>query len=112
MAGFSIILLMMLFCWPAVLLLMVVYLVAAAAAEFVMSPAFPCRLVSMACGTFAAIDVVRVLWRHHKEKDACPLTKGLFVRPGVFALLSAAFFVAMIVICGSMLLTWVQSTQS
>ena len=106
MAGFSIILLLMFFFWPLMLVYALFSIVAVAAAEFVTSAAFPCLIGAIILSTLAAADVIRILWRHYHERDAFPLRKELFIRPLVLVLLAFALFVAMCVICGSMILTW------
>lgn len=107
MAGFSIILLMLVF-WPVLLVLSLGVMLAVAAAEFVMSPAFPCLLASMAFGIAALVDLVRLLWRRHKEESPEPFRIGMLSRPALLALVSFALFVVMCVISANMVMAWYQ----
>ena len=106
MAGFSIVLLILLFCWPLMLVYGVVSIAAVAAAEFIMSPAFPCMLGSILFSLLAAIDLARIVWRRFREGESFVIERKLFVRPVVLAVIAFALFVVMCVVCGSMLLEW------
>ena len=108
MAGFSIVMLMMLL-WPVMLVIAAVALVATAAVEFVNSPAFPCLVASTLCGVAAAVDVVRILWRRWRGGASYALTGRMFMLPGILCLASFALFVAVCAIAGSMLLDFFRS---
>lgn len=108
MAGFSIILLMLLFS-PLILLASLALLLGYAALEFVQSPAFPLMLLAILFSVLAFVDVARIVWRRYKEHDAFPLTWSLLVRPAILVAISFALFVAMCVVAGSMVLAWYQS---
>lgn len=107
MAGCSIVFLTIVML-PALMVVSLVGLVVLAAAEFVMSPAFPCLVVSVLCSTLAFVDLVRILWRHHREGDAFPLERGLLVRPLVLFGVAFVLFVAMLALSGAMLYAWYQ----
>ena len=112
MAGCSIVVLSIIMA-PAMLVISIGVLVCMAAMEFVTSAAFPCLVGAVIFSGLAVIDVVRLLWRHHREKDAFPLTGRLFVRPAILCVVAAVLFVAMCVIAGSMLLAfWNELTAS
>ena len=111
MAGFSLILIMLVFLWPVMLVGTIVTFVAIAAAEFVTSPAFPLLIISGVLGTLAAVDLIRILWRKYREREAFKLEGRLFVRPAILCVLSFAVFVAMCVLTGSMILDWYHSLE-
>ena len=97
---------------PAMMLIAVVGVVVLAAAEFVMSPAFPCLLVSMTCSIAAIIDMARILWHRYREGPAFELTKRVFVRPLILCVVAAAFFAATLAISGSMLYEFYTSVSN
>ena len=111
MAGFSIVLLTLLF-MPLLVVIGLVALVFVAAIEFVQSAAFPLLIVCIICNCLAFVDVARIAWQWFRERDTIELSWRLLVRPAVLCLIGFAFFVAMSVVAGSMLIDWYNSLQS
>ena len=112
MAGCSIVFLMMFIFWPVLLVMALVYLVVAVAEAFITSLAFPLLLGAAVFSTLAAIDLIRILWHRYKEGATYVITKELFIRPAVCAAIAFVMFVAMCVVCGSMMLDWYYSVNA
>lgn len=112
MAGCSIVFLMMFIFWPVLLVMALVYLVVAVAEAFITSLAFPMLLGAAVFSTLAAIDLIRILWHRYKEGETYVITKELFIRPAVFAAIAFVLFVAMCVVCGSMIFDWYHAVSA
>ena len=106
MAGCSIVFLMMFIFWPFLLVMALVYLVVAVAEAFITSLAFPLLLGAALLSSLAAIDLIRIVWHRYREGESYVITKELFVRPAVLAAIAFVLFVAMCVVCGSLILSW------
>ena len=107
MAGFSIILLMLVL-WPFMLVGMLLTVAFAATVEFVTSPAFPVFLASLVVSGIALIDVIRILWGHVRDKTLREMHLKEFVRPTILCLV----FAVACIMTGSMLYTWWQSIET
>ena len=70
MAGFSIVMLVLLFAWPIALVIGVCYLTFEAAALVVTSPAFPFLIMAMIAATAGTVNAALVMWRHYKATEA------------------------------------------
>jgi|GEM_PF-6337946 len=79
MAGFSIVMLTLLFAWPIFLVVAVFYLTFEAAALVVTSPAFPFIIAAMVAGTLGTANAALVLWRRYKNPDGAKLTLRSFM---------------------------------
>ena len=111
MAGFSIVMLTLLF-MPVLVVVGLVLLVFAAAVEFVQSAAFPLLIACVIFNCLAFADVVRTAWRWFPARETMRLSWRLLVRPAVLCAVGGVFFVAMCVVAGSMLLDWFNQVQS
>lgn len=105
MAGFSIILLMLVL-WPFMLVGMLLTVAFAATVEFVTSPAFPVFLASLVVSGIALIDVIRILWGHVRDKTLREMHLKEFVRPTILCLVAFLLFAVACIMTGSMLYTW------
>ena len=79
MAGFSIVMLTMLFALPVVLVVAVLYLTFETAALVVTSPAFPFIIAAMVAGTLGTANVALVLWRRYKDPEGAKLSLRSFL---------------------------------
>ncbi|MBP3893126.1 MAG: hypothetical protein J6D34_03705 [Atopobiaceae bacterium] len=111
MAGFSIVMLTLLL-MPLFVVIGLVMLVLAAAVEFVQSAAFPLLIVCIICNCLAFVDVARIAWLWFRARDTFVVSWRLLVRPAVLCAIGFAFFVAMSVVAGGMLLDWYHSMES
>lgn len=111
MAGFSIILLMLVL-WPFMLVGVLLTVAFAATVEFVTSPAFPVFLVSLVVSGIALIDVIRILWGHVRDKTLREMHLKEFVRPTILCLVAFLLFAVACIMTGSMLYTWWQSIET
>ena len=111
MAGCSIIMLMLVL-WPFMLVGTVVTIAFVAAVEFVTSPAFIFLVASVIFGALAAADVIRILWRRHREGPSYELNLRTFMRPLVLCGMSMALFLVMVLLTGGMLLAWYQEMRA
>ncbi|MBR1828574.1 MAG: hypothetical protein IJ781_03560 [Atopobiaceae bacterium] len=78
MAGFSIVMLTLLFAWPLLLVVAVFYLTFETAALVVTSPAFPFIIAAMVAGTLGTANVAIVLWRRYKNPEGAKLSLRSF----------------------------------
>ena len=111
MAGFSIILLMLVL-WPFMLVGMLLTVAFAATVEFVTSPAFPVFLASLVVSGIALIDVIRILWGHVRDKTLREMHLKEFIRPAILCLVAFLLFAVACIMTGSMLYTWWQSIET
>ena len=89
MAGFSIVLLTLLFAWPVMLVVTVAYLAFELAAVVVTSPAFPFIVISVIACVWGMVETAVILWKRFRDPEAEPLTIKRFTR--VFVLFAVSF---------------------
>lgn len=80
MAGFSLVILILLALWPIALLACVLYLTVETAALAVSSPAFVPLIISMVACVLGCLDAARVMWRRYRDQDESPLRVKSFGR--------------------------------
>lgn len=78
MAGFSIVMLILLFFWPVALAVAVLYLAFEAAALVITSPAFPLLVVSMLTCVLGCANAALVMWRRFRDPEGHPITLRAF----------------------------------
>lgn len=104
MAGFSIILLMLLFLWPFALVAVAAVLAFELAALVVTSPSFPWLVAAFIAGVWGSIEGILSVWRWHKDPEDHPLSLKAFKK--TFVLYGISFVTACVAVALAGIAIW------